>query len=48
MQKKPNIKPKPDDPAEYARFLETAKQVEADKDAEALDRAIKRIVRPTE
>lgn len=41
MSQKP--KPKPDDPAEYARFLETAKQVEAEEDQEALDRAVRQV-----
>ena len=42
MPRKPALKP--DDPAEYARFLETAKQVDADDDLEALDRAMERII----
>lgn len=44
MPRKP--KPKPDDPAEYKRFLETAKAVEAEKDPKAFDKAFKRIVKP--
>lgn len=44
MPRKP--KPKPDDPAEYKRFLETAKQAEASKDPEAFDRAFKKVVPP--
>jgi hypothetical protein len=46
MPRKPNTKPKPDDPAEYARFLETAKQVEANEDDGAFERALKRVVFP--
>ncbi len=41
--------PKPDkdrDPEEYKRFLETAKEVEADEDPKAFDRAFKKIVAP--
>ena len=40
MPRKPN--PKPDDPEQSKRFIETAKEREAD-DAEALDRAFKTI-----
>ena len=36
---------KPDDPAEYQRFLETAKQVEADETPGSFDRAFKKIVK---
>jgi hypothetical protein len=42
-------KPKPTtgrDPEEYKRFLETARQVGADKSPAAFDRAFKRIVKP--
>lgn len=41
MTRKP--KPKNDDPAEYKRFLETAKEVEVDEDPKAMERAFKRI-----
>jgi hypothetical protein len=34
-------KPKPDDPEQSKRFIDTAKEVEAD-DGEALDRALKK------
>jgi hypothetical protein len=37
---------KPNDPAEYKRFLETAKKVEADDRPEAFDRAFKKVVAP--
>ena len=43
MARKSN--PKPDDPEEYKRFLETAKQVGADKSPEAFDRAFKKIAK---
>jgi cell fate (sporulation/competence/biofilm development) regulator YlbF (YheA/YmcA/DUF963 family) len=36
----------PDDPAEYQRFLDMAKEVEADESAGALDRAFDRVVKP--
>jgi hypothetical protein len=39
-------KPKNDDPEEYKRFLETAKAVEADEDADKFDRAFKKVVPP--
>lgn len=35
---------KPDDPEEYKRFLETAKEVEADEDPKAFEKAFKRVV----
>jgi hypothetical protein len=35
--------PKPDDPAQSQRFLDTAKEVGADTDDEALERAFKKI-----
>jgi hypothetical protein len=41
MTRKPA--PKPDDPAQSQRFLDTAKEVGADRDEEALERAFKRI-----
>ena len=41
MNKKP--KPKPDEPEQYKRFLETAEEVEADKDPKSLERTIKKI-----
>jgi hypothetical protein len=37
-------KPKPDDPAQSKRFIETAKETGADDDAEALERAFSEIV----
>lgn len=41
MPRKPA--PKPDDPEQSKRFIETAEEVGADRDEEALDRAFKRI-----
>jgi hypothetical protein len=41
MARKPT--PKPDDPAQSKRFIETAKEVGADEDTDALDRAFKKI-----
>ena len=35
--------PKPDDPEQSKRFLETAKEVEADDDPQAFERAFKNI-----
>lgn len=35
--------PKPDDPEEYKRFLETAEAVGASKDPKPLERAVKSI-----
>jgi hypothetical protein len=42
MSRKPE--PKPDDPAQSQRFLDTAKEVGADTDDKALERAFKKIV----
>ena len=42
MPRKP--KPQPDDPAEYERFLETAKEAEASEDAKAFDLAFQKVV----
>ncbi len=41
MPRKPA--PKPDDPEQSKRFIETAEQVGADTDDEALERAFKKI-----
>ena len=41
----PKLTLKPDDPEEYKRFLETAEEVEADKeDLNSFDRALKSII----
>jgi hypothetical protein len=42
MPRKPA--PKPDDPEQSKRFIETAKEVGADTDDAALERAFKKIV----
>ena len=42
MPRKPA--PKPDDPAQSQRFFDTAKEVGADTDDKALERAFKKIV----
>tara|TARA_R110000850_G_scaffold122706_1_gene240669 strand:+ start:488 stop:652 length:165 start_codon:yes stop_codon:yes gene_type:complete len=46
MPRKPRPSVKPDDPAEYERFLATAKKVEADETSEGFERAMKKIVPP--
>jgi hypothetical protein len=38
--------PKPDDPAQSKRFIETAEEVGADTDDAALERAFKKIIPP--
>ncbi len=45
MSKKPTPRrePKPDDPEQSKRFLETAEEVEADKDDKAFEQAFKRV-----
>jgi hypothetical protein len=42
MSRKPA--PKPDDPEQSKRFIETAEEVGADTDDEALERAFKKIL----
>jgi hypothetical protein len=37
----------PDDPAEYQRFLDMAREVKADVDPKALDRAFEKVMRPS-
>lgn len=37
-------KPKPDDPEQFARFVEAAKKAEVDETGEALDRAARKII----
>jgi hypothetical protein len=44
MSEKP--KPKPDDPAQYKRFLEAAKKAEADETEEGAERALRKVVKP--
>jgi hypothetical protein len=41
----PAPKPKPDDPAQSKRFIEAAREAEADETEEAADRAFKKIAR---
>jgi hypothetical protein len=45
MPRKPA--PKPDDPEQSKRFIETAKDVGADEDGDALHRALKKIASKT-
>lgn len=44
MDKKP--KPRQDDPEQYKRFLEAAKEAEADETAKGADRAFRTVVKP--
>jgi hypothetical protein len=44
MGKKPE--PKQDDPEQYKRFLEAAKEAGADETAKGADRAFKAVVKP--
>jgi hypothetical protein len=41
MEKK--SKPKPDDPGQYKRFLEAAKEAEADETEKGADKAFKKV-----
>jgi hypothetical protein len=48
MARKSDQKPrKSSDPEEYQRFLQAAREVEAEQDSEAFDRAFKRVVKPS-
>lgn len=40
--------PKADNPEQHRRFVETAREVEADESPDAMDRAFSRVVRPKE
>ena len=42
MPRKPT--PKPDNPEQFKRFIDMAREVEVDESAEALERAFKRVV----
>ena len=44
MAQKPKASVKPDNPAEYQRFLATAKEVEADKSVEMFEATMDRIL----
>lgn len=45
MQQKTKTKTKPDDPAQYKRFLEAAQKTEAADSEEAADRAFKKVAK---
>ena len=48
-KQKPKVKPvapKPDDPAQSKRFVETAREIEADETGEAFQRAFEKLVPP--
>lgn len=38
--------PKPDNPEQFKRFIEMAREVEVDESPDALDRAFNKVVRP--
>jgi hypothetical protein len=44
MPRKPN--PKPDNPEQFKRFIEVAREVEADESPGAIDRAFNKVIRP--
>ena len=44
MAQKPKPSAKPDDPSEYERFLEVAKEVEASDDPKEAERAFKKVI----
>jgi hypothetical protein len=44
MPRKP--KPKPDNPEQFKRFVDMAREVEADESSDAIDRAFDKIIRP--
>jgi hypothetical protein len=43
-QKSGKTEHKPDDPAQYKRFVETAREAEADETEEGADKAFKKVV----
>lgn len=43
--KNPKSEPKPDDPAQSKRFLEAAREAEADETEEGAQRAFKKVVK---
>jgi hypothetical protein len=45
MAKKPERKP--DDPEQYKRFLEAAKEAEADETEKGADKAFRKVAKPT-
>lgn len=40
------VKPKLDDLEQYRRFVETARELEADESPDAMDKAFERVVKP--
>jgi hypothetical protein len=44
--RKPKVPPSADDPAESQRFIDMAREVEADETPGALDRAFRKVVQP--
>lgn len=40
----PNTKPIPDDPAQSQRFIDMAREVEADEDPKAMERALEKVM----
>lgn len=47
MAPKSATKPKPDDPAQYKRFLDAARKAVADETGEGADRAFKKVAKPS-
>lgn len=43
---KPRAAPKPDNPAQSKRFVEAAREIEADESGKAFQRALEKIVPP--
>ena len=43
--RKPDAPVTPDDPAEYQRFIDMARELGADEDPEAIDRAFEKVMR---
>ena len=44
--RKPRPSAKPDSPEQYRRFVEAAREAEADESPDAMDRAFERVVKP--
>jgi hypothetical protein len=45
-ERKPKTATKPDNPEQYRRFVEAAREVENDESPDAMDRAFERVVKP--
>lgn len=47
MKDKPKPPPEADDPEQFKRFINMAREIQVDESPEALDEALKRVIHPT-